>query len=702
MQHSDIADESLSVRLATDEILRITIKILLAGALAAVFVLHLTSPGQPLRDIAPLLVAFVAATSGWLIRRGHPHMAARLLVWGTLTAVTGIAVFTGGVQAPLIITYPVIIMMAGWLLHVRGAQVAAILAAGASCALAAAEIWGLLPTALPATALLFAGDQLIVYLLSAILISFLVRAQGTRMVQLRRAMQDAAHQAQELRTQQAELMNQAAELEMQNEELQRAKLALDQERARYVDLFDSAPVGYCTLSADGLIQQVNLTVAGSLGLPRAALIGQRLTRFVLPEDQDILYLMRRQLVDANQTQRRELRMLRSDGTVFWAQLLASWAGSMGALRVVLGDITARKQAEAASRIAAVAFESQQGMMVTDANNVILQVNQAFTRISGYSAAEVVGKTPSMLQSGRHDAEFYRQLWRSLRRSDSWQGEIWDKRKNGEVYPKWLAISVVRAEDGSVSHYIGTHHEITERKKAEVDLLNLNHDLAESRQSLRELAAQNEASREGERKHIAREVHDELGQVLTALRMEMSMLGMRLGVMDPAVSGQLVIMKALLDGCIQAVRNVATNLRPAALDMGLIPAIEWLCSEFTSRGGIACSFHASEENIEVDETRAVVIFRIVQESLTNVTRYAGASQVQVSMGRNGNQLGVEVRDDGRGFDPRAAALRKSFGLLGMRERAISIGGHLDVVSAPDQGTVIGLSAPITLNVAKETS
>ena len=130
------------------------------------------------------------------------------------------------------------------------------------------------------------------------------------------------------------------------------------------------------------------------------------------------------------------------------------------------DCTERKQAEKQLRIAAAAFESQEGMMVTDTQSVILRVNRAFTELTGYTAEEVVGQTPRLLQSGRHDAEFYREMWATVHRTGGWRGEVWDRRKNGEEYPKWLTISAVRADNGAVTHYIGAHFDITERKHAE--------------------------------------------------------------------------------------------------------------------------------------------------------------------------------------------------------------------------------------------
>ena len=166
----------------------------------------------------------------------------------------------------------------------------------------------------------------------------------------------------------------------------------------------------------------------------------------------------------------EFRCVRKDGSLVW--LSVSWVPITDAKGVFTGfrtsgrDITDRKQVEAELRIAAVAFDSLEAMMVTDANSTILRVNSAFTECTGYTAEEAVGQTPRMLRSHHHDEDFFSEMWETIHRMGGWQGEIWGRRKNGEVYPKWLTISAVTGEGGVVSHYVGTHHDITERKIAE--------------------------------------------------------------------------------------------------------------------------------------------------------------------------------------------------------------------------------------------
>ncbi|AEJ01128.1 diguanylate cyclase/phosphodiesterase with PAS/PAC sensor(s) [Nitrosomonas sp. Is79A3] len=132
----------------------------------------------------------------------------------------------------------------------------------------------------------------------------------------------------------------------------------------------------------------------------------------------------------------------------------------------------RKEAEEKLCIAAICFESQEAMMITDVRSNILRVNQAFTKSTGYTSEEVIGKTPRILQSGRHNNDFYREMWKVIKRTGGWQGEIWDRRKNGEVYPKWLTISAVKGSDGAVTHYVAMHSDITEHKNAEKKIQKL--------------------------------------------------------------------------------------------------------------------------------------------------------------------------------------------------------------------------------------
>jgi PAS domain S-box-containing protein len=319
-------------------------------------------------------------------------------------------------------------------------------------------------------------------------------------------------------------------------------------------------------------------------------------------------------------------------------------------------------------------------ILTDMQGNTVQMNARAEQLFGYSRAEMTGLPVDVLIPLPLSADF------PSAREGMNRMDVRCKHKNGTEFPGDINLTPLETHHGRLLMVVV--RDMSERQKAA-------QALHESRQSLRELAAQTEATREEERKHIAREVHDELGQVLTALRMELSLMGMRDGPANPALAVKWLDMKALVDRAIQGVRNVVVNLRPPALDMGLVPAIEWLCQEFTKRTEVPCVLSVHHQGIELDEARAIVVFRIVQESLTNIGRYAGASRVEVTLDRCDNELRVIVRDDGHGFDPAAVSQRKSFGLLGMRERAMALGGQLDISSAAGvgTGTVIRVRAQI---------
>jgi diguanylate cyclase (GGDEF)-like protein/PAS domain S-box-containing protein len=265
------------------------------------------------------------------------------------------------------------------------------------------------------------------------------------------------------------------ELEMQNEELRRTQVAQEALQARYFDLFDLAPVGYCTVSEQGLIQQANLATAALLGTDRATLAKQPISRFILKEDQDIFYLHRQQLLATGNPQSCELRMKKKDRSQFFAHLAfsaAQEANGVSVLRIVLTDVTERKLVEDELRIAAVAFASQNGMVITDPKGVILRVNPAFTRLTGYRAEEVIEQTMALLKSGRHNDVFYQRMWQSLQEKGRWQGEIWNKRKNAQIYAEMLTITAIVTPDRGVIYYIGSFTDITDDKEAEAEIHRL--------------------------------------------------------------------------------------------------------------------------------------------------------------------------------------------------------------------------------------
>ena len=266
------------------------------------------------------------------------------------------------------------------------------------------------------------------------------------------------------------------ELEMQNEELHESKEALQIVKERYFDLYEQAPIGYCTLSEKGEILQANLTMATLLFLPKSKLLNQPIETYIHHDNQDTWYLYLQKLLKTHKAESCELRMLKGNDTLFWAHLDVSIqydTHGIITLHLMISDISSHNNAQIEQNIAAIAFESQNGIIITDNKSVILKTNKAFTRITGYEEKEMLGECPVLLQSGEQDSAFYDQLWADLNTHGSWQGEIWDKRKNGEIYPEMLSITAIKHDGLTVSHYIGSFVDITLRKQLEASV----HELA---------------------------------------------------------------------------------------------------------------------------------------------------------------------------------------------------------------------------------
>lgn len=216
----------------------------------------------------------------------------------------------------------------------------------------------------------------------------------------------------------------------------------------------------------------------------------------------------------------------------------------------------------------------------------------------------------------------------------------------------------------------------------------------ARRQLRDLAGYLQTAREKERTHIAREIHDEFGQILTALKMDLSWLSRRLPGSEAHLVEKAAAMSDLIDAAIHTVRRVATELRPGLLDdLGLVPAIEWQAEQFAARTGIAFELHLGEEELVLDRDLATAIFRIFQETLTNVGRHAEATQVRVHLETSADELVLTVQDDGIGITVDQISDPTSLGLVGMRERAHYWGGDVALQGRPGQGTAVTVRVPL---------
>ena len=328
----------------------------------------------------------------------------------------------------------------------------------------------------------------------------------------------------------------------------------------------------------------------------------------------------------------------------------------------------------------------EGAVITDAEGRILWVNDAFCAIYGYSRAEVIGQNPRILKSGRHDAAFYSEFWRQLIETGHWRGEVWNKRKTGEIFPEELSIQALRGPDGRILRFISIFSDITERKRNEDELRKQRQQLVESETRLRDLAEFLQTVREEERARIARELHDEMGQALTALRIDLGWLRSKCQPLGTPTVERVGAALGVVEHSIVSLRRISEDLRPAMLDsLGLAAAVEHHVTKFSERSGIACRLSMNREEFELDDRLATTVFRIVQETLTNVARHAGASEVSVRIDEVEDGIRLTIEDNGRGIAD--AKDKKTFGLLGMRERVAMLGGRLEIHSRPGKGTRI---------------
>ena len=320
-------------------------------------------------------------------------------------------------------------------------------------------------------------------------------------------------------------------------------------------------------------------------------------------------------------------------------------------------------------------------------------NSGAERLMGYHAHEILGASLTKLFTApdvrRGKPEQNLELAKLRGRAED---EGWRVRKDGSRFQANVIITALRDDQGRLLGFAQVTRDITGLKQAEKQL-------RDSREQLRALAAYLQSVREEERTRIAREVHDELGQALTGLKMELSWLDKKF-----AEAGHFPALRFLrqktrempevVDEIISTVRKIATELRPGVLDdLGLEAAIEWQIHDFQKRTGIKCEFASNLKDIRLSQERATAVFRIFQETLTNVVRHANASRVKIKLEATRGKLMLEVQDNGKGVTARDLSGVKSLGLLGMRERAMMLDGEVTIVGRRGKGTTVGLRIPL---------
>lgn len=403
------------------------------------------------------------------------------------------------------------------------------------------------------------------------------------------------------------------------------------------------------------------------------------------------------------------------------------------LGVTFDDVTDRKLAErilrdSEERLRLLVHGVQEyAIFQLDPMGHVVSWNPGAERLKGYSSNEIIGKHFSLFypQEDLLNNKPQELLEKAARHGQS-EDEGWRIRKDGSRFWANVVITALRDPNRNLLGFAKLTRDMTERRKKEEaltrtkELLELRveqrtavltrvnqelrteiaereraeEQLRNSLDQLRALAARLQSVREEERTSISREIHDELGQACTAIKMDLSLIGRKLAKKQTQLRTKVYCAIQLVDGTIAALRRIASQLRPRTLDdLGLAAALESQAQDFESRTGIPCNLILPQKALTLDPDRSTAIFRIFQESLTNVARHSHATRVEARLQVENDRVLFLVCDNGRGFDPEEAKARKSLGLVGMQERALLLNGDIKIEGVAGAGTTMTLTIPL---------
>lgn len=484
-------------------------------------------------------------------------------------------------------------------------------------------------------------------------------------------------------------------------EYEESQRALRESEERYRSMVDQAAVGVCEITFDDRFERVNPRLCELFGYPADELLQLRFSDITHPADLALSVQLVGELVrEQRDSFAIDKRYVRKDGSVMWAfstvSLIRDENGKPHSLIAVVEDITARKAAEEKLRFQAHMLDSAgEAIVATDPDGVAIYINEHAELLYGWPKEEALGRNivdlllpPEIAARARAQ-----DIMAQLRAGAHANGEYFLQRRDGSVVRASISISLVRDGEGQVQAIIGICRDVTEINRAREDLI-------QSQERLRALTGRLESSREAERTRIARAIHDELGQLLTGLKMDLRWVEDWLEKSDDVrlrpFLDRIVGSNELTDAIIKAVQGIAAELRPGVLDtLGLRSALEFEARRFQERTGTMCVIKpATGEMPPLDPDVTTALFRIFQECLTNIARHAGATRVEVMLELLGDEVHLCVSDNGRGMADIERASFESLGLLGIRERVNLLGGTVSFRSSEKSGTTISLRVPVS--------
>ena len=487
-----------------------------------------------------------------------------------------------------------------------------------------------------------------------------------------------------------------ADLRQKIESLEQAGRAPRFDENFYKTLANSSQAGVYIMQ-DRKFQFVNPHIQDYAGYSETEMLGMNPVSIIHPVDRAQARKNAVRMLKGQRFSPYEFRIITGDGRIKWILESVTSISYNGRPAVLGNSMNVTEQKEARTRLEELeALESSILDAIPHAviglhNREFIFANNAVRSVFGWRPEELIGKGVRLLYRGDEDSEAIAgKFYANLESQRTFAMEFPCRRKDGEDILCMVRASRI-GESLRERRIVVTYEDITERRRAE-------EELERSREELRNLSSHLQSVREQERTQIAREIHDELGQSLTALKMDLTWMGKRLQDNEPLLD-KTRSMGKLIDGTIEMVHRISADLRPGLLDdFGLVPALEWFAKDFQKRSGIVCRARLEVDDLALDKEMSTTIFRIFQETLTNVARHAEARRVEVRLAASGGRLILEVSDDGRGITKKQMNDPRSFGIIGMRERAHSWGGEVLISGNRDKGTTVRLTIPLAAGEA----
>lgn len=465
------------------------------------------------------------------------------------------------------------------------------------------------------------------------------------------------------------------------------------EQELYATLANNLQIGVYIIQ-DRRFQLINRHIQEYTGYTESEMSGMDPLSFIHPDDRRTVTRNAVSMLKGMRVSPYRYRLMTKQGQIKWIMETVTPI-IFRRKRAVLGssmDITEQKEARENLReldaLKASILDAIPQATVGLQNRNINFANAAVEEVFGWRPEDLIGKSVTLFYRNEKEAEeIGRYFYTTLEHRRTFVSEFKCRHKDGRDILCRMRSSRIGDRLTKERRIVITYEDITEQRQAEEELAN-------SREQLRNLSIHLQSVREKERTRIAREIHDELGQSLTAIQMDLAWLNTRLPPGDLSLTGKIQHMRQLLDTTIDSVHRISTELRPTLLDdLGLTAAMEWQVQEFRDRTGIECKAHLNCNENLVEKDLATTLFRVFQETLTNITRHAEATLVNVGLTCKGNKLHLDVSDNGKGITPQQADDPKSFGIVGIRERVNLWGGGISIIGKPQKGTTIKVVIPI---------